>query len=128
MSELKPIPEFDGYFVTFDGLVYSTRDAQDGIARLMKTRPSKKGYLQVDLMQNGKRRCMRVHRLVLLAWVGPPPFRGALGLHRNDQKKDNRASNLYWGNESDNRRDFYRNGGDPPMSGESHYAAVITEK
>ncbi len=42
-----------------------------------------------------------VHRLVLLAWQGPPPL-GHVGMHLNDVKTDNRTENLRWGTVAEN--------------------------
>jgi hypothetical protein len=63
------------------------------------------GYRRVYL--DGTRRT--VHSLVLEAFVCPRPP-GMLGLHRDDVKWHNHASNLYWGSAADNGRDAVRNG------------------
>jgi hypothetical protein len=52
----------------------------------------------------------RVHRLVLLAFVGPPPEGKPNGLHRNGDSRDNRLENLYWGDDSDNVQDMLHHG------------------
>lgn len=57
----------------------------------------------------GKHDVRRVHHLVLEAFVGPRPD-GAIGLHWNDDPRDNRAENLRWGSYSDNNYDRVRNG------------------
>lgn len=51
-----------------------------------------------------------VHKLVALAWLGPPPFPGAVVRHRDDNKHNNRLSNLAWGTQKDNMQDAIRNG------------------
>lgn len=53
-----------------------------------------------------------VQSLVLEAFVGPRP-EGLLALHRNDDCRDNRVENLYWGTRTDNQHDRVRNGRDP---------------
>lgn len=52
---------------------------------------------------------MRVHVLVLEAFVGPRPP-GMECLHSNDVGTDNRLSNLRWGTHSENLNDLVRNG------------------
>lgn len=43
-----------------------------------------------------------VSRLVLLAFVGPPPSEGLAAAHQNGDKRDNRPSNLAWMTARDN--------------------------
>jgi hypothetical protein len=50
-----------------------------------------------------------VHRLVLLAWVGPPPA-GTEACHNNGMADDNRLVNLRWGTRSENTRDMVSHG------------------
>lgn len=50
-----------------------------------------------------------VHRLVLLAFVGPNPD-GQECLHGDDQPGHNRVSNLRWGTRSENMIDAYKRG------------------
>lgn len=61
-------------------------------------------YLVVGLGMNGH---TLVHRLVLTAFVGPPP-EGTEGCHENGESLDNRLTNLYWGTHSQNMRDTVR--------------------
>lgn len=53
-----------------------------------------------------------MHRLVLLAFVGPCPD-GMEACHANDIPTDNRLANLRWGTHADNMRDRIENGGNP---------------
>jgi len=52
---------------------------------------------------------MFVHRMVLLAFVGPAP-EGMKCRHLNGNPKDNRLENLCWGTSSENNRDIVRHG------------------
>lgn len=54
------------------------------------------GYSQVTLVRDGKRRSAYVHRLVLEAFVGPPPP-GQVARYRNGDRNDLRLANLFWG-------------------------------
>jgi hypothetical protein len=61
------------------------------------------------LYVNGKRRCQLVHRLVLLAFIGPPPNKTETR-HLNGNGQDNRLSNLCWGTKQQNEADKTKHG------------------
>jgi hypothetical protein len=48
------------------------------------------------------RKMVKVHRLVCLAFNGPPPFEGALVLHIDENGLNNRPGNLMWGTQKEN--------------------------
>lgn len=87
--------------------------------------PSPRGYLFVSLYANGKQYSGFLHRMVALAFHGEPPKGKPYALHKNDRQTDNRASNLYWGAESDNWRDRQKNGID--LKGERNGRAKLSE-
>lgn len=64
------------------------------------------GYLQVHLQRpDGKSSMCQVHRLVLLAHVGPPP-KGYQGCHFPDpDPTNNRVENLRWSSRTENEAD-----------------------
>jgi len=68
--------------------------------------PHHKGYL---VLRGGWGR-LRVHRAVLLAFVGPPPPDKPLACHNNGVPGDNRLANLRWDSLSGNRRDMIKHG------------------
>lgn len=88
--------------------------------------PAKKstGYLHVTLNRCGESTTMLVHRLVLLAFVGPAP-EGAQGCHGNGQPCDNRLANLRWDSRAGNMADQVRHG--TRNSGERNGKAKLTE-
>lgn len=63
----------------------------------------------VILIREGKRHSLLVHRLVLIAFVGPCPP-GKESRHLNDDPSDNRLENLAWGTRLENAADAKRNG------------------
>lgn len=69
-----------------------------------------------------------VHRLMLLAFVGPPPLGKPFALHENDIPDDNRLGNLRWGSSKENRADSRRNGTEHRPRGELSARARITWK
>jgi hypothetical protein len=94
---------------TRDGRSYPHR------GQLLRTWPER-GYLCVRL---GQGRQYGVHRLVLLAFVGPCPPELDEALHRNGDRSDARLVNLHWGTKSENMLDRVRHG-TCPMSSKTH--------
>lgn len=91
----------------------------------MKLSPGTRGYLRVNLTsQVGRVQMFRVHRLVLLAFVGPCPD-GMEARHLNGIKTDNRADNLAWGTPEQNRQDNRDLG--VYERGEGHTQVKLTE-
>jgi hypothetical protein len=81
--------------------------------QILNIRTDKHGYYCCDIYAKGDGtfRRLRVHRLELFAFRGNPKEGQYCTRHLNDIKTDNRLCNLKWGNQSDNCKDFYRNGG-----------------
>ena len=68
------------------------------------------GHLAVNLhTPEHPQHMVRVHHLVLEAFVGPRPPQ-MFGLHRDDNPENNHLSNLYWGTKTNNQNDKVRNG------------------
>lgn len=63
--------------------------------KCLKPYPNKKGYLQVDLTNNGKRKCCRIHRLVAKAFI-PNPNNLEEVNHKDENKTNNMVTNLEW--------------------------------
>jgi hypothetical protein len=72
----------------------------------MSPKANKSGHLVIKVA----RRFWFVHRLVLLAFVGPPP-KGAVARHFPDRDPaNNRPENLLWGTPADNSKDMLAHG------------------
>jgi len=67
------------------------------------------GYQNVSLFRNGRQKNMRVHRVVMLAFVGPLP-QGMVTRHLNGIKDDNRLTNLTYGTQRENVLDMVAHG------------------
>lgn len=78
------------YQVSSDGRVRSTKTKRE-----LSSAPNKRGYLQVVLCDNGRRKCYRVHRLVALAFI-PNPDNLPQVNHIDENKINNHVSNLNW--------------------------------
>jgi hypothetical protein len=92
----------DSYEVSSHGRVRNTESMRNvgGIDKF--------GYVRVTLRK--PRRDYRVHRLVLMAFLGNPPKGKELGLHRNGDKLNNHLENLYWGTQKENIQDSVAHG------------------
>ena len=66
-----------------------------GQAQVLKSRKDHIGYLNVVLCKDGQMKYFKVHRLVAQAFV-PNPLNFPEVNHRNEDKGDNRATNLEW--------------------------------
>lgn len=78
-----------------------SRIADDGIMTPYKI--GRYGYWAVRLFRDGKGKMLRVHRLVLEAFIGSCPD-GFTGNHMNGNKDDNRVVNLEWVTQLENTR------------------------
>lgn len=89
----KSIVGYEDYEVSDEGHVRSLNYNHTGKVKVLKFKLSKNGYLYVTLCKNGKKKMFSVHRLVVTTFRGPIP-RGLVVNHLNENKLDNRLSNL----------------------------------
>lgn len=68
------------------------------------------GYKIVSIVGPDGARRLQVHRLVLLAFAGPPPAGKPYCLHRDGTRDNNHISNLRWGSQKENMADCVQNG------------------
>jgi hypothetical protein len=93
------------YEVSTDGRV---RNAKTG--RELKGVRDPRGYLQLSLYTGETYKQIRVHRLMALAFLGPPPPGKTLVRHLDDVPSNNVIENLAWGNKSENALDAIARG------------------
>lgn len=114
----KPIPGYEGYYEVSDmGRVWSNpRVFTDALGRKCRrrgknVRPStrKDGRLHCVLTVNYKQDSFFVHRLVMMAFVGPRP-EGMEICHNNGDATDNRLVNLRYDTTSENHLDSVKHG------------------
>jgi hypothetical protein len=98
MREWRDIPILEGAQASNDG-----RIRLDGVELPILCSA---GYRSVDIAK----RHYYVHRLVAFAFHGFPPTPQHMALHKNDIRRDNTATNIYWGTHADNTRDAIANG------------------
>jgi hypothetical protein len=100
-----PIPGYEGLYEVSDmGRVRSFRRGAGG--RMLRPGRMPAGHMSVALGR-GNSQC--VHKLVLLAFVGPAPDRHECR-HLNGVPADNRLENLKWGTRGENIRDAIAHG------------------
>lgn len=110
------------YSVTTQGSVFSFSDGSR--SELAKSLDSY-GYYIVSLWSDGNVEKKRVHRIVLLAFVGEPN-NDEEARHLNDRPTDNRLCNLSWGTREDNYDDARKNRSH--SRGELHGHSKMTEE
>lgn len=99
-TKFKDIPGYEGrYSINTDGDIFSVR-----YQKILKPSINRGGYLVLSLRgNNGLKLSCRVHRLVMLAFVGPLE-KGYEVDHKNRIRTDNRLSNLHYCNISYGRQ------------------------
>lgn len=117
------IPGYDGYFVSDDGSVWSALGWRGKGYLKLKYDLDLKGYPSLRLkLSDGKRKRLRVHRIVAAAFLPPRPSFAHEVRHLNGDKTDNRASNLAWGTRAENAADREMHG--RTSRGETHSQAI----
>lgn len=115
-----PVPGYEGlYEVSDHGQIRSLdRPSISNLSgmtrgRILRGYVDRDGYRIVSLCdaQSVKRKA-RVHRAVLLAFVGPAPV-GMITRHLNGNPGDNRLKNLAYGTHYENHQDRIRHGNVP---------------
>jgi hypothetical protein len=126
----KAIPGYEElYEVSNQGRVRSSRTKTNTFkGKVLKQKTVRRGYKQVCLVKDGKKKFVPVHRLVLYAFVGPVP--GLECNHKNGNPSDNNLENLEFVTRSQNIRHAYDVLGKitvpPRFYGESHPQSVLT--
>lgn len=106
--EYRTVPGFPGYRAGDDGSIWScwgnTGWGEHGLTNVWKrvsTPPGAKGYLRCNMVNDGRIKSVRIHRVILEAFVGPCP-EGMECRHLNGIRTDNRLVNLAWGTRKEN--------------------------
>lgn len=101
-EEWRPIPDRPDYHVSNYGRVYSEKSD-----KIMKTSLDRQGYSTLHLYVDGHAYVERVHRLVMLAFVGPDERQVN---HDDCDKTNNRLSNLTYMTREENVAHAKENG------------------
>ena len=132
VEQWKPVLGYEGRYEVSDlGRVRSLPNARRKTVMIMRPTITgeRGGYFSVRLTTSVdgsyKQRLLRVHRLVLEAFVGPPPEGKPWGLHRDGNPHNNALKNLYWGTPLENMEDRRKHG--KGNIGSSNPSAILSE-
>lgn len=109
MEQWKDIDGHVGYQVSDHGQVRSFKNGRHGftdVPRILKTDTNSNGYERVMLGSNNR---FFVHKLVAKAFI-PNPNNYPIARHKDDNRRNNLASNLEWGTQAHNIQDAIRRG------------------
>lgn len=129
----KPVPGYeDNYIISNFGNIQTVATTFRNIrpGRLLKPTACKNGYCIVRLWSKGSGgKPLYVHRLVMLAFVGPCP-RGEEVNHKDGNRTNNRLDNLEYMTRSENNFHSYHFLGRKasPTYGEKHHNAKLTRQ
>ncbi len=115
LIEWRPVVGFDGYEVSSRGDVRATG------GRPLKPQLDGSDYLVLMI----RRKKLRIHRAVLMAFVGPCP-NGCEARHLDGHRHHNWLTNLAWGTRVENAADKRAHGTQP--RGESAGTAKLSEE
>jgi hypothetical protein len=99
---MKTIPGFPNYKIDEHGVVYGPQKGR------LNFHYNEKGY-QHAFLYNGKRRCLKVHRIVAELYVENPNNYTEVN-HIDGNKKNNHYTNLEWCSRSENVRHAIKHG------------------
>ncbi len=121
-----PIPGYEGkYCVSDQGNVMSMSYMGTGLPGILKFNDSR-GYQTVELQTGAIKKRFTVHRLVMLAFVGPRP-QGMQINHVNGVKSYNWRNNLEYCTASENQKHSFKIGLQSNV-GERHSQAKLTDE
>ena len=109
-EEWRSIPGIPTYYEVSDLGRLRSLARIDARGWRIQTRIMSTPHAEVTLSINGKLKWFPLAFLILTAFVGPKPSDCRLARHLDDDRSNNKPSNLAWGNDLDNVHDALRNG------------------
>lgn len=94
----KPISDYPKYWISTWGRVRNNR-----FNRILKPSKPSNGYLQVNVSNHNHRRSKCIHQLMASTFLGPKPHKFEVS-HVDDDKENNKLSNLEYVHYKKNRR------------------------
>ncbi len=119
MVNVKQLKGYEGlYSVYSDGKIYSH------VSEIFLKPHDSNGYLKVDLYKNGKKKPIRVHRAVCLAFLNNPELKPDVN-HIDGCKTNNKVENLEWCTAQENAVHALKNNLLKPSTGEIHSSSKL---
>lgn len=102
--EWRSIPGWPEYEVSEDGCVRRVKGGQGATSgRILRPWMNRRtGYLQIGLWRGNWQHRTTVHRLVALAFLGPPPTPEHVVAHMDGTRQNNHWTNLTWATQREN--------------------------
>jgi hypothetical protein len=116
MEEFRKVPNYE-YSVSNMGNVRN-----DKTNRILQPGINSRGYYNVNLYKNGKRKNMTVHKLVANTFIANLDYKQCID-HKNNNKLDNNINNLRWATNTENSRNRNMN-----SNNSSGYKGVVLDK
>lgn len=102
MEQWRPCVGYENFYEVSDaGRVRKLRGTQ----KILSPGTIGPGYQLIGFCVKGKREMFLVHRLVLSAFIGPPPSENHQGAHGDGNPRNNALSNLRWATPKENNAD-----------------------
>ena len=107
---MRRVPEYPNYLTSEDGKIIC---GHHRVFPVIIKQHERRGYLTVTIaLAKNVKKSINAHRLVMMAWNGPPPNNEQICVHHIDHNKENNhASNLKWVSYSENIKYNYDTGG-----------------
>lgn len=103
-EEWRDVVGYEGlYQVSNLGNVKSLNYQKRGYAQNLVLKRNRNGRLWVELLKNGNRKCLQVHRLVGIAFIPNPKALPQIN-HKDENPANNNVDNLEWCDQSYNVR------------------------
>ena len=93
-EQWRPIDGYGGLYQVSD--LGRVRSKKYGRWKVLRPRKTNKGYLTVGLFKDGKKNTVSVHRLVADAFIENENLLNTEINHKDENKENNRVSNLEW--------------------------------
>jgi hypothetical protein len=127
-EQWRTIKSHPAYEVSDHGRVRRQTSGRGAIpGRVLRYRPSTKGYARAALHDENGRHDVLVHVLVLTTFVGPRPTPNHQVNHRDGDKSNNHVSNLEWATPKENNQHAWDTGLQKPRPGTLNGRARLTE-
>lgn len=115
-SDLAAVPDFEGYFITPTGRIFSVSE--------LKTFEDEDGYIRTNAYKKGKLKRPAVHVWLAKAYLPPGDKDQTLVRHLDGNKKNLDLTNLAWGTPKQNGEDKAKHGS---VKGTKNPKAKLTE-